>query len=156
GGDWGARICEAMGHQAPAGLSGIHMNLLLTFPPEIAQSLAVSAPAPASLSDAERNAYNQLRARGPVGYRIQQATRPQTLGGGLADSPVGLAAWLLDHDNISYGKMAAAFAGAPAGSLTRDEILDNITLYWLSNSGTSAARLYWEEARTSYSGTVAI
>ena len=153
GGDWGARVCECMAHQAPPGLEGIHMNLLLTLPQDVSRALAINAPAPSAFADAERNAYDQLRARGPVGYRFVQGTRPQTIGASLADTPVGLAAWLLDHDHTSYLKMAAAIAGDPAGSLSRDEILDNTTLYWVTNSATSAARLYWEEGRMSLSGS---
>jgi pimeloyl-ACP methyl ester carboxylesterase len=120
--------------------------LLLSIPPEIARSLAAGEPAPAGLSEKEKAAYDQRRARS-LGYYIEQGTRPQTIGYSLADSPVGLAAWLIDHDPHSYQQMAHAFEGQPEGGLTRDAILDNITLYWLTNTGTSSARLYWEEAR---------
>ncbi|HEX6509185.1 MAG TPA: alpha/beta hydrolase, partial [Chloroflexota bacterium] len=144
GGDWGAFLSEVLQRQAPQGLLGIHINFLFTRPPEIGRALALGEPAPAGLSEQEQAAYEQLKARGVAGYSIEQATRPQTIGQSLADTPVGLAAWLLDHDARSYEKMAHAFQGHPEGELTRDEILDNITLYWLTNSGASAARLYWE------------
>jgi pimeloyl-ACP methyl ester carboxylesterase len=144
GGDWGAIISEVLQRQAPDGLLGIHINALYTRPPEIGRALALNEPAPAGLSEQERAAYEQLKARGISGYSVEQATRPQTIGQSLADTPVGLAAWLLDHDARSYEKMAHAFEGRPEGNLTRDEILDNITLYWVTNTGTSSARLYWE------------
>ena len=156
GGDWGARICEAMAHQAPPGLVGVHMNLLLTFPPEIARAFAAGDPPPAGLSEAEKAAYEQRRVLNPIGYLIMQARRPQTIGYSLAESPVGLAAWLLDHDPHSYEQIAHAFEGHPEGALTRDEILDNITLYWVTNTGASAARLYWEAARVVYKGEVSV
>jgi len=144
GGDWGAFISELLQRQAPPGLLGIHINFLFARPPEIARALALGAPAPAGLSEQEKAAYEQLKTRGLSGYGLEQATRPQTIGQSLADSPVGLAAWLLDHDARSYEKMAHAFEGRPEGGLTRDEILDNIMLYWLTNTGVSSARLYWE------------
>jgi pimeloyl-ACP methyl ester carboxylesterase len=144
GGDWGAFISEVLQRQAPQGLLGIHINFLFTRPPEIGRALALGEPAPAELSEQEKAAYDQLKARGLAGYGIEQATRPQTIGQSLADTPVGLAAWLLDHDARSYEKMAHAFEGHPEGELTRDEILDNITLYWITHTETSAARLYWE------------
>jgi pimeloyl-ACP methyl ester carboxylesterase len=140
GGDVGAAVTDAMGRQAPEGLLGIHMNLLVT---------VLGAPQPAE-SDEERAAQAQLdtfRTSG-FGYFLEQATRPQTIGYALLDSPLALAAWLLDHDTDSYGKIARAFVdGKPAGNLTRDNILDNITLYWLTGTGASAARSYWEDAR---------
>ena len=144
GGDWGAFISEVLQRLAPQGLLGIHINFLFTRPPEIGRALALGEPAPAGLSEQEQAAYEQLKARGVAGYSIEQATRPQTIGQSLADTPVGLAAWLLDHDARSYEKMAHAFEGHPEGELTRDQILDNIMLYWLTNTGASAARLYWE------------
>jgi pimeloyl-ACP methyl ester carboxylesterase len=144
GGDWGAFITELMQRQAPAGLIGVHINFLFTRPPEIARALALGEPAPAGHSEAEKAAYEQLHARGQVGYLIEQGTRPQTIGQGLSDSPVGLAAWLLDHDPRSYEKMVHAFEGHPEGELTRDQILDDIMLYWVTHTETSAARLYWE------------
>jgi pimeloyl-ACP methyl ester carboxylesterase len=156
GGDWGARVSEALGHQAPPGLLGVHMNLLLTFPPEITRATAAGEPPPPGLSDAEKMAYEQRRALNPIGYLIMQARRPQTIGHGLADSPAGLASWLLDHDPHTYEQLSHAFEGRPDGQLTRDEILDNITLYWLTNTGASAARLYWESARLVYKGQVSV
>jgi pimeloyl-ACP methyl ester carboxylesterase len=155
GGDWGARVSESLARQAPPGLLGIHMNLLLTVPPEIARLINAGDPAPAGLSEKEKAAYEQRRMRS-LGYFIEQATRPQTIGFSLADTPVGLAAWLLDHDPHSYEQMAHAFEGQPEGGLTRDSILDNITLYWLTNTGASAARLYWEEARFAFKGDVSV
>jgi pimeloyl-ACP methyl ester carboxylesterase len=140
GGDVGASITDAMGRQAPKGLVGIHINLLVT---------ALGAPHPTE-SEQERAAADQLatfRATG-FGYFLEQATRPQTIGYALLDSPVALAAWMLDHDTDSYLKVSRAFLdGQPAGNLTRDHVLDNITLYWLTGTGASAARSYWESGR---------
>lgn len=155
GGDWGARVSESLARQEPPGLLGIHMNLLLTAPPEIVRANNAGDPPPAGLSEKERAAYEQRKMR-TLGYFIEQATRPQTIGFGLADSPVGLAAWLLDHDPHSYEQMAHAFEGHPEGGLTRDSILDDITLYWLTNTGASSARLYWEEARFVFKGEVTV
>jgi pimeloyl-ACP methyl ester carboxylesterase len=156
GGDWGARISEVMGHQAPEGLLGIHMNLLLTFPPETTRAIGAGDPPPAGLSPEELVTFNQRKAIQPIGYFIEQARRPQTIGNALADSPIGLASWLLDHDPHSYGLLAGAVAGTPDGAITRDDILDNISLYWLTNTGGSAARLYWEAARAPVMGPVHI
>ena len=140
GGDVGAAVTDTMGRQAPEGLLGIHTNLLVT---------VLGGPQPTD-SDEERAAQAQLdtfRASG-FGYFLEMATRPQTIGYALLDSPVALAAWLLDHDTDSYEKIARAFVdGKPAGSLTRDNILDNITLYWLTGTGASAARSYWEDGQ---------
>jgi pimeloyl-ACP methyl ester carboxylesterase len=140
GGDVGAAVTDAMGRQAPEGLLGIHTNLLVT---------VLAGPQPAE-SDEERAAQAQLdtfRTDG-FGYFLEQATRPQTIGYALLDSPVALAAWMLDHDTDSYEKISRAFVdGQPAGNLTRDHILDNITLYWLTGTGASAARSYWEDGR---------
>jgi pimeloyl-ACP methyl ester carboxylesterase len=137
GGDVGAGVTDAMGRQAPEGLLGIHTNLLVT---------ALGGPQPTD-SEQERAAADAIatfRASGQ-GYFIEQATRPQTIGYALLDSPVALAAWMLDHDTDAYYKIARAFTdGPPSGNLTRDQILDNITLYWLTGTGTSAARSYWE------------
>jgi pimeloyl-ACP methyl ester carboxylesterase len=138
GGDVGAAVTDTMGRQAPEGLIGIHTNLLVT---------VLAGPQPTE-SDEERAAQAQLdtfRTSG-FGYFLEMATRPQTIGYALLDSPVALAAWLLDHDTDSYEKIARAFVdGEPAGNLTRDNILDNITLYWLTGTGASAARSYWED-----------
>jgi pimeloyl-ACP methyl ester carboxylesterase len=140
GGDVGAAVTDAIGRQAPEGLLGIHVNVLVT----------VLGGPQSTESDEERAAQAQLdtfRASGS-GYFLEMATRPQTIGYALLDSPLALAAWLLDHDTDSYEKIARAFVdGEPAGNLTRDTILDNITLYWLTGTGTSAARSYWEDGR---------
>jgi pimeloyl-ACP methyl ester carboxylesterase len=149
GGDWGAFVVDQMGLQAPEGLLGIHTNMPATVPADVDKALLAGEPAPSGLSGDEKNAYEQLvRTFKQVDYARLMATRPQTLYG-IADSPVGLAAWLLDH-NDAGGQPAAAVAMAldrtssDTGELTRDEILDNITLYWLTNTGVSASRLYWE------------
>jgi pimeloyl-ACP methyl ester carboxylesterase len=145
GGDWGAQITDVIGREAPPELLGIHSNMPGTVPADLAKALAVGAPAPAGLSDDERRAYEQLLflyTKG-IGYATEMALRPQTLYG-LADSPVALAAWMLDHDARSYEDIAAAFDGRPVGNLTRDEVLDNITLTWVTNTGISSGRLYWE------------
>ena len=140
GGDVGASVTDAMGRQSPEGLAGIHMNLLVT---------ALGAPQPAE-SEQERAAADALatfRATG-FGYFLEQATRPQTIGYALLDSPLALAAWMLDHDTDAYYKISRAFVdGQPSGGLTRDHILDNITVYWLTGTGASAARSYWESGR---------
>ena len=142
GGDQGAAVTDAMGRQAPEGLLGIHLNLLRE---------ALGRPAPAS-GLPRRNAPRSPRSTpfrtSGFGYFLEQATRPQTIGYALLDSPVALAAWMLDHDTDSYYKISRAFIdGQPSGNLTRDHILDNITLYWLTGTGTSAARSYWEGGR---------
>ena len=149
GGDWGAFVVDQMGLQAPAGLLGIHTNMPATVPADIDKALLAGRPAPSGLSVEEQRAYEQLvRTFKQVDYARLMASRPQTLYG-IADSPVGLAAWLLDH-NDAGGQPAATIAAAlnrttsTTGELTRDEILDNITLYWLTNTGVSASRLYWE------------
>ncbi len=144
GGDWGALITQLMGAQAPAGLIGIHTNMPGAVPPDIDKAAFVGAPAPSGLSDEERHAYDQLvffYTKG-LAYAQEMGNRPQTLYG-IADSPVGLAAWILDHDARSYEMMARVFDGQPEG-LSRDDILDNITLYWLTNTAVSSSRLYWE------------
>ena len=149
GGDWGAFVVDQMGLQAPAGLLAIHTNMPATVPADVDKALLAGSPAPSGLSAEEQRAYAQLvRTFKQVDYAKYMASRPQTLYG-IADSPVGLAAWLLDH-NDADGQPAATVASAlnrttsAAGELTRDEILDNITLYWLTNTGVSASRLYWE------------
>jgi pimeloyl-ACP methyl ester carboxylesterase len=149
GGDWGAFVVDQMGLQKLAGLLAIHTNMPATVPADVDAALLAGDPPPPGLSAEERRAYEQLeRTFKQVEYARFMAARPQTLYG-IADSPVGLAAWLLDH-NDADGQPAAAVASAlnrttsTAGELTRDEILDNITLYWLTNTGVSASRLYWE------------
>src|SRR5262250_14833 len=149
GGDWGAFVVDQMGLQAPAGLLAIHTNMPATVPADLDKAARAGDPPPSGLTADERRAYDQLiRTFKQVEYAKFMAARPQTLYG-IADSPVGLAAWLLDH-NDADGQPAAAIAAAlnrtasATGELTRDEILDNITLYWLTNTGVSASRLYWE------------
>jgi pimeloyl-ACP methyl ester carboxylesterase len=149
GGDWGAFVVDQMGLRAPAGLLAIHTNMPATVPADVDRASLAGDPPPSGLSAEERRAYQQLlRTYGQVEYARYMAARPQSLYG-IADSPVGLAAWLLDH-NDADGQPAAAVAAAldrtssATGELTRDEILDNITLYWLTNTGVSASRLYWE------------
>jgi pimeloyl-ACP methyl ester carboxylesterase len=149
GGDWGAFVVDQMGLQAPAGLLAIHTNMPATVPAEVDKASLAGDPPPSDLPAEERRAWEQLlRTYRQVEYARYMAARPQTLYG-IADSPVGLAAWLLDH-NDADGQPAAAVVSAldrttsASGELTRDEILDNITLYWLTNTGVSASRLYWE------------
>jgi pimeloyl-ACP methyl ester carboxylesterase len=139
GGDQGAGVTDAMGRQAPAGLAGIHLNFLRD-----ALASAGSLPADTEEERAALAAINTFRTSGS-GYFLEQATRPQTIGYALTDSPAALAAWLLDHDTDSYYKISRAFTGGPpSGGLTRDHVLDNVTLYWLTGTGASAARLYWD------------
>jgi pimeloyl-ACP methyl ester carboxylesterase len=149
GGDWGAFVVDQMGLQAPEGLLAIHTNMPATVPADVDKASQAGEPPPADLRPEERRAYEQLlRTYEQVEYAKYMAARPQTLYG-IADSPVGLAAWLLDH-NDADGQPAAAVVAAldrttsDTGELTRDEVLDNITLYWLTNTGVSASRLYWE------------
>jgi pimeloyl-ACP methyl ester carboxylesterase len=137
GGDVGAGVSDAMGRLAPEGLAGIHTNLLVP---------ALGAPMPAD-TEPERAAAAAIATfqRTGNGYFVEQATRPQTIGYALLDSPVALAAWMLDHDTDAYYKIAGAFVdGRPSGNLTRDHVLDNVTLYWLTGTGASSARSYWE------------
>jgi len=144
GGDWGNAVTEQMALLKPDGLLGIHTNMPATVPPEISAALASGGPKPTGLAADEENAFDILRhffATG-VGYAGEMGHRPQTLYG-IVDSPIGLAAWMLDHDEASYRLIARAFAGQPGG-LSRDDVLDNVTHYWLTNTGISAARLYWE------------
>lgn len=144
GGDWGNSVTEQMALAKPAGLLGIHTNMPATVPPDISRALKIGEPAPPGLSAEEKNAYEVLArfyATG-LGYATEMANRPQTLYG-IADSPIGLAAWMIDHDIRSYELIARAFAGRPGG-LSRDDVLDNVTHYWLTNTGVSSGRLYWE------------
>jgi len=153
GGDWGGAITNVMGEQAPPELLGIHVNFPATIPPDIAKALQANEPPPTGLAADEKRAYEQLQLLYTKrrAYAQIMGTRPQTLYG-LADSPVSLAAWLIDHGD-GYGQPAAAMISAvlgrtinghPAGDLTRDDVLDDITLYWLTNTGVSSGRLYWE------------
>jgi pimeloyl-ACP methyl ester carboxylesterase len=149
GGDWGAFVVDQMGLQAPAGLLAIHTNMPATVPADVDKALGIGAPPPAGLSAEEQRAYKQLDSTfKQVNYARIMGSRPQTLYG-LTDSPVFLAAWLLDHNDADGQPAAAVVAGlhrtsSATGELTRDEILDNITLYWLTNTGVSSSRLYWE------------
>jgi pimeloyl-ACP methyl ester carboxylesterase len=140
GGDQGAWVTDQMGRQAPEGLTGIHMNLLVT-------TDGATLPTETEQERAAADARNTFRTSG-FGYFLEQATRPQTIGYALLDSPLALAAWMLDHDTDAYYKISRSFiSGQPSGGLTRDHILDNITVYWLTGTGTSAARSYWEHGR---------
>ena len=143
GGDWGAIITDYMGVLAPPELVGIHTNMAGAVPAEISKALQ-GGPIPPNLAADEQHAFERLDFffKKGLGYALEMANRPQTLYG-IADSPIGLAAWILDHDHLSYEMMARVFDGVTEG-LTRDDILENITLYWLTNTGVSSARLYWE------------
>jgi pimeloyl-ACP methyl ester carboxylesterase len=143
GGDWGAPISSAMARQAPTGLLGIHLNLPATVPPEVAVVLAGGGPAPAGLSEKERAVFDALvtnAKKGNSAYFVMMTARPQTVGYGLTDSPAGLAAWILVHPGFTHW----TYGSDPEKSPTKDDVLDDITLYWLTNSATSSARLYWE------------
>jgi pimeloyl-ACP methyl ester carboxylesterase len=144
GGDWGNAVSEVMALQQPPGLLGIHTNMAATVPPDVSKALAVGGPPPAGLSPDEKHAWDQLDDfyKNGLGYALEMNNRPQTLYG-IVDSPVGLAAWMIDHDIRSYQMIARAFDGKPEG-LTRDDVLDNVTLYWLTNTAISSARLYWD------------
>jgi pimeloyl-ACP methyl ester carboxylesterase len=150
GGDWGAQITDVIGAKAPPELVGIHSNMPGTVPPDVSRALTSNIlgtghPAPSGLAADEQRAYDRLSflfTKG-IGYALEMGLRPQTLYG-LADSPVALAAWMLDHDLFSYEDIRDAFAGEPVDGLTRDEVLDNITMTWLTNTGVSSGRLYWE------------
>ena len=144
GGDWGALIVDLMGGQAPPGLLGIHTNMARAIPPEIDAAAFKGGPPPDGLDEEERYAFDHVSffyTKG-LGYALEMGNRPQTLYG-IEDSPVGLAAWIIDHDIWTYRQIARVFDGEQLG-LTRDDILDNITLYWLTRTGVSSARLYWE------------
>ncbi len=144
GGDWGNAVTEQMALQTPPELIGIHTNMPATVPGDVARALQFGEPPPSGLSADERHAWDRLDFfyKHGLGYALEMANRPQTLYG-IVDSPVGLAAWMIDHDASSQALMARAFAGQPEG-LTRDDILENVTLYWLTNTAISSARLYWE------------
>jgi pimeloyl-ACP methyl ester carboxylesterase len=149
GGDWGTAVAAAMARQAPDGLLGIHVNFAQNVPAGVLGHIRNGDPPPAGLSDEEKRAYEQTAfATYHRGYGVIQGTRPQTIGYSLADTPVGLAAWLLDHDATTYGHLAELFAGQPYGAITRSDWLDNTSLYWLTNTAAAAARLYWELAAT--------
>ena len=144
GGDWGAMVADVMATQAPQELLGIHLNWVFAVPPDIDKAIQTGSPLPSDLSADEQRACEQLAFfyKTGVGYALEMANRPQTLYG-LADSPIGLAAFMLDHDARSYELIAGTFDGQARG-LTRDDVLDNITLYWLTNTAMSSARIYWE------------
>ena len=144
GGDWGDAVSEQMALLGAPELVAIHTNMPATLPAEISRALKYGEPAPSGLSAEERHAFDQLDFfyRHGLGYALEMTNRPQTLYG-IADSPVGLAAWMLDHDARSYELIARVFNGQPEG-LTRDDVLDNVTLYWLTKTAVSSARLYWE------------
>jgi pimeloyl-ACP methyl ester carboxylesterase len=144
GGDWGNAVSEVMALQQPPGLLGIHTNMAAAVPPDVSKALSAGGPPPAGLSPEEKHAWDQLDDfyKNGLGYANEMALRPQTLYG-LVDSPVGLAGWILDHDIRSYQMIVRVFDGKPEG-LSRDDVLDNITLYWLTNTAISSARLYWD------------
>jgi pimeloyl-ACP methyl ester carboxylesterase len=145
GGDWGTAVSAEMARQAPPGLLGIHVNFAQMMPPDMLLHVRNQEQVPAGLSDDEKRAYEQVLFNTyRRGYGVMMGTRPQTVGYLLADTPVGLAAWLLDHDSVTYAHLAQLFAGQPYGAITRDDVLDNTSLYWLTNTATSAARLYWQ------------
>lgn len=150
GGDWGSVIADAMARQAPPGLLGIHVNMPATVPDDVAMAIKSGGPAPAGLSPAERSAYDSLNTffTKNAGYGVMMVTRPQTVGYGLSDSPAGLAAWM--YDKFAQWTYSG---GEPEKSLTRDEMLDDITLYWLTNSAVSSARLYWENNNNNFSAS---
>ncbi len=152
GGDVGAQVVDELGVQAPPELLGIHTNMPGTVPADVSKALNCHEPAPAGLSAEEQNAWDQLDFfyKKGLGYADEMSFRPQTLYG-LADSPVGLAAWILDHDKRSYDLIARVFDGKTEG-LTRDDVLDNITLYWLTGTAVSAARSYWDYSATAKKG----
>ncbi len=152
GGDWGNAVSEEMALQQPPGLLGIHTNMAATVPADVSKALSAGGPPPGALSADEKHAWDQLDDfyRHGLAYSQEMANRPQTLYG-IADSPVGLAAWMLDHDIRSYGMISRAFDGKIEG-LTRDDVLDNVTLYWVTNTGISSARLYWDTAQISTGG----
>ena len=148
GGDWGGMVTDVMGTQAPPELLGIHVNWPFTVPPDIDKAIQTGSSLPSDLTAEEKHACEQLQFfyAHEVGYALEMANRPQTIYG-MVDSPVGLAAWIIDHDTRSYELIARVFDGQSEG-LTRDDILDNITLYWLTNTAVSSARIYWENKFT--------
>jgi pimeloyl-ACP methyl ester carboxylesterase len=152
GGDWGNAVSEVMALQQPPGLLGIHTNMAATVPADVSKALSVGGPAPAGLSADEKHAWDQLDDfyKHGLAYAQEMSNRPQTLYG-IVDSPVGLAAWMLDHDIRSYGMISRVFDGKTEG-LTRDDVLDNVTLYWVTNTAISSARLYWDTTQISTGG----
>ncbi len=156
GGDVGAAVTDSMAILGVDGLAGIHLNFLRRPPPEIAAAIFGGAPDPEGLSEAEKAAFDPLKAQFRKGYIAEQGQSPQSIGYSLNDSPAGLAAWVLDHDADAYEKIARAFTGGEAsGGLTRDAVLDNLTLYWVTETATSAARMYWESQRAAAAAAAA-
>jgi pimeloyl-ACP methyl ester carboxylesterase len=148
GGDVGAAVTDTMALQAVDGLAGIHLNFLRRPPAPEAAAVFAGAPEPEGLTEEENEALDRLRTQFRKGYILEQGQTPQSIGYSLTDSPAGLAAWMIDHDTDAHEKIARAFVDQkPSGGLTRDHVLDNITLYWLTRTGTSAARMYWESQR---------
>ncbi len=147
GGDWGSVIADAMARQSPKGLLGIHVNMPPTVPPDVAKAMAAGEPAPAGLSEPEKDAYESLSTffKKNGAYGAMMSTRPQTVGYGLSDSPAGLAAWM--YDKFAQWTYSG---GDPEKSLTKDQMLDDITLYWVTNSAVSSARLYWENNNNNF------
>ena len=154
GGDWGNAVSEVMALQQPPGLLGIHTNMAATVPADVSKALSFGGPPPARLTPDETHAWDQLDDfyKNGLGYALEMNNRPQTLYG-IVDSPVGLAAWMIDHDIRSYRMIARAFDGKSEG-LTRDDVLDNVTLYWLTNTAISSARLYWDTRHNLPAGRV--
>jgi pimeloyl-ACP methyl ester carboxylesterase len=150
GGDWGGMVADVMGAQAPPELLGIHVTWPFTVPPEIDQAVQTGSPLPSDLSADEQHACEQLAFfyQHDLGYAQEMSHRPQTIYA-MEDSPVGLAAWIIDHDTRSYAMIARVFDGQTEG-LTRDDLLDNITLYWLTNTAVSSARIYWENTKYTF------
>jgi pimeloyl-ACP methyl ester carboxylesterase len=148
GGDVGAAVTDTMALQAVEGLAGIHLNFLRRPPAPEAAAVFAGAPEPEGITEEEHEALDRLRTQFRKGYILEQGQSPQSIGYSLTDSPAGLAAWMLDHDTDAHEKIARAFVeGQPSGGLTRDHVLDNISLYWLTRTGTSAVRMYWESQR---------
>ncbi len=152
GGDWGNAVTENMALQAPPELLAISTNMPAAVPADIDKALTSGSPPPSSLSADERHAWDQIAFfyKNGLGYANEMSLRPQTLYG-IVDSPIGLAAWMLDHDAASYALIARVFDGKAEG-LTRDDVLDNVTLYWLTNTAISSARLYWDNNQTAKAG----
>jgi pimeloyl-ACP methyl ester carboxylesterase len=156
GGDIGAAVTDTMALQAAEGLAGIHLNFLRRPPAAEAAAVFAGAPEPEGLTDEEHEGLDRLRTQFKKGYIAEQGQSPQTIGYALTDSPIALAAWILDHDTDAYLKISSAFVdGKPSGGLTRDNVLDNIALYWLTATGASAARIYWESQRAAAAAAAA-
>jgi pimeloyl-ACP methyl ester carboxylesterase len=156
GGDVGAVISDVMARLSPKGLLGIHLNFLVSFPSEVSAAVFGGGPGPVGMTEKERAAFPLVAATFKRGYIVEMSEHPQTIGYALTDTPAGLAAWMLDHDADSYEKISHAFLdNRPAGNLNRDRIVDNITLYWLTNTATSSARAYWEVGRATAAAAAA-